>query len=77
MQSYLEKRYIVWRPVHERADVPVSLILSEFPDVRILKARDPDHAVVLMNPVTKQMLSERFPDLLVEIDAQHRLVLVA
>jgi hypothetical protein len=43
-------RYIVSREERSRpSQVSVSELLEDFPEVEILRAKDPDHAVVLMD----------------------------
>ncbi len=68
-------RYIVWREQgKEPITVPVRALLNEFPVVKILKFKDPDCAVVLMDLVTEKKIRQLFPDLLIEEDVQHRAV---
>ena len=70
-----EARYILWRSdSRDYTHAPLSQILNEFPTVKVLKMRDPDYAVVLMNGATEERIRERFPDLLMEKDIQHRLI---
>ena len=68
------RRYIVWRADTTATLAPLSQILDEFPAVKVLKARDPNSAVVLMNGATEKLLRQEFPDLLMERDVQYRLV---
>lgn len=71
--SSLKNRFIIWRQASrlERATLPS--ILSKFPDVSVIRADDPDSAVVLMDANTAQHLRRELPDCFVEADVAFRL----
>jgi hypothetical protein len=49
-----------------------SLLHKEFPTVKVLKFRDPDYAVVLMDAKTEQLIRQALPQLSIEKDFQHK-----
>lgn len=68
-------RYIVWRARgDEPSTVSVRSLLSQFPDVKILKSRDSDYAVVLMDLETEKKIRQSFPELFIEEDVRYRVV---
>jgi len=70
-----ELRYIVWRKSSQKSvGASIRSLLSEFPAVRVLKFKDPDYAVVLMDAATGEKIRQRLPDLFIERDVQHRIV---
>jgi len=68
-------RYIVWRTqAKEPAAVSVRTLLNQFPTVKILKFKEPDYAVVLMDLKTEKKIRQSLPELFIEEDVQHRVV---
>lgn len=69
-------RYIVWQEANPGARCSVSDLLGELPEVEILRAKGPDHAVVMMEPEIEERIRAEFPQLSVERDIQHRMIAV-
>ena len=70
-----ELRFIIWRKSSQKsARVSIRSLLSKYPTVRILKFKDPDYAVVLMDAATGEKIRQGLPDLSIERDLQHRIV---
>lgn len=67
-------RYIVWQDAKPGAQCSVSELLGELPEVEILRAKGPDHAVVRMAPETEERIRSEFPQLSVERDVQHHMI---
>lgn len=65
-------RYIIWRPERAGARAALRSLLEQYPAAAIIKAKDPDMAVVVMNAATEKQIRERNPDLVVERDVRHR-----
>lgn len=68
------ERYIVWQDVGPGSGCSVRDLLGEFPEVEILRSKDPDHAVVLMAPETEARIRTELPQLSVEPDIRHRMI---
>lgn len=69
-----EARYIVWREGEDvtRASIR-SILVKRFPGVKVLRARDSNSAVVLMDSKTKQLVRRALPQLMIEEDIQHKM----
>lgn len=69
-----ESRYIVWREDQGVTRGSVRSLLSKrFPGVKVLKARDPHLAIVLMDSETKRLIRQTLPQLMIEEDLQHKM----
>lgn len=67
-------RFIVWRPAtHLGQRIPVERILAAFPTVDVIRADDPDSAIVLTDEETAQTLRNKLQDCVIEPDVRHRL----
>jgi len=70
----MTSRYVVWQEDRFMTSrVSVSELLRDFPEVEILRAKDPDHAVVLMDTQTELKVRSEHPQLSVEPDIRHRM----
>jgi hypothetical protein len=65
-------RYIVWQE-QPNPRCSVSDLIRDVPELEILRERNPDSAVVLMDPETERRVRADFPHLSVERDVQHRI----
>lgn len=65
-------RYIVWQ---EQPDphCSVSDLIRDMPEIEILRERNPDSAIVLMDSAAERRIRADFPHLSVERDVQHRI----
>jgi hypothetical protein len=66
-------RYIIWQEGGiGAAQAPVRDLLSDFPEVRVLRSSDPNHAVVQMDLETEVKIREEHPGLSIEPDVQYK-----
>ena len=69
-----QNRYIVWQETGGTVRKSLrSLLSKKFPAVKVLKFRDPDYAVVLMDPKTEKLIRQTLPQLSIEKDVQHKM----
>ena len=69
-----ENRYIVWQETGGTVRRSLrSLLTKKFPTVKVLKFKDPDYAVVLMDPKPEKLIRQTLPQLSIEKDVQHKM----
>lgn len=67
-------RYIIWRRASNEASwTPIEVMLSQFPEVEVVRTNDDDSAVVRMDSVTAGEVEAALPDCVIESDLPFRL----